>query len=101
MRVAQLQRQVGLRREFLVLRTALIVLETVDDIGTDVGEIDAVEGDRRHAALILIRNKVDARRCQVAGAQNLFYEIIRMEEGRVGKASDRTCKVGWAPLHKK
>src|SRR3546814_1318438 len=78
MRVAQLQRQVGLRREFLVLRTALIVLETVDDIGTDVGEIDAVEGDRRHAALILIRNKVDARRCQVAGAQNLFDEIISL-----------------------
>src|SRR3546814_6600500 len=49
-----------------------------DHIGTNVGEMDAVEGDRRHAALILIRNKVDARRCQVAGAQNLFDEIIAL-----------------------
>src|SRR3546814_5109766 len=44
-----------------------------------VGEIDAVEGDRRHPALILIRHEVDARRGQVAGAQNLFDEIIALD----------------------
>src|SRR3546814_8483238 len=76
MRIAELQGQVGLRRELLVLRAALIVLEAIDDIGADVGKIGAVEGDRRHPALILVRSEVDACRSQCAGAQYLLDEII-------------------------
>src|SRR5690606_34903634 len=78
MRVAELQRQVGLRRELLVLRTAAIVLEAIDDIAVGIGKVGAVESDRRYPALILVRGEIDGRRRQRAGAQYLLDEIIAL-----------------------